>query len=242
MNVFFLQKETCKPQNKNMTSETSSTSQPPEKNSTPFKVSWNEIKIRIKEVLSFLPAYLKNPLEGIKHVPSWDWWTVIILEILLGAICGALSGVVSRHILAIFGGLIVEPITSLLVSVVVSGIMYYACLFLLKTELDFKRVFIVVVLAKLPAEILSVISPVAKPITLLGIVATTVLLIVGFTENFMLDKKKVSQIVGTLAGVLILFWFYSLVTEISSTRIKVQDYTPESLDQIHKELSEGENQ
>src|SRR5205085_439850 len=127
-------------------------------------------KLRAKEVLTYIPQYLKNPHEGIKRVPSWAWWTIILLEIILGAITGLLSGILSRHMLPILGGLIVGPIMNLIVSAVMSGLMYYACLFLLRTELDFKKVFIVVVSAKIPSQLLSLISPIASPTTLIAII------------------------------------------------------------------------
>lgn len=204
-----------------------------------FQLNWNEIKLRAKEVLYFMPHYLKNPHEGIKKVPSWDWWTIIILEVILGITTGVLSGLVSRHILAILGGLIVGPIMNLIVSAVVAGLMYYSSLFILKTELDFKKLFTVIVLAKIPSQLLSVVTPIAKPITLICIIMAAFLLIVGLVENFLLDKKKVTKIVGSLAGILILFWLYAVIIEATGSKIKVQEYTPESLDQISKEIGEA---
>ena len=207
-----------------------------------FKIDLSDLKIRFKEVTTYLPIFLKNPLESIKRVPNWDWWTIILLEIFIGAFCGVLSGVFSRHFLAIFGGLILGPIMNLLLAGILSGVMYYACLFVMKTELEFKKVFTVVVFAGIPAQLLSIISPIAKPITLICIIITCLTLVVGFVENFLLDKKKMTQIMGVIGGILIFCWLYSVLMEATSTRIKVQDYTPESLDQIHRELNDGLNE
>ncbi len=207
------------------------------------RFDWNDIKIRTREVILFLPRFLKNPYEGIKRVPNWDWWTIILLEILMGAACGILGGIVAHHIVAVLGGLFIGPIMNLIITGILSGILYYACLFILQTELDFKKVFIVVAIAKIPAQILSILAPLSHPInviSLLCIIVTAGLLIVGFTGNFFLDKKKMTKIVGTLAGVLVLCWLYSMIMDTTSARIKVQDYTPESLDQIHKELGESQ--
>lgn len=222
-----------------MTLETQNKKMTQTPNTNPLGFDWNELKSRFNEVRAFMPIFIKNPLEGIKRVPNWDWWTIILLEVIIGAVCGFLSGIVSRHFLAVFGGLIVGPIMNLFITAVISGIMYYAGLFILKTELDFKKIFIVVVFAELPAQVLSILSPIARPITLICIIVTSLMLIVGMVENFMLDKKKMTQIIGALGGLLVVFWIYSVAVEATSTRIKVQDYTPESLDQIHKELSEG---
>lgn len=200
------------------------------------EINWEDLKARAKEVIFFLPQFLKNPIEGMKRVPSWDWPTVIILEVLLTTVTSVLGGIVARHILAILGGLIVGPIMGLVLSFIIAGILYYCSLFILKTELEFRKVFVVVVLAKVPSQILGILSPLARPIVLVCIIFSALLLIVGMVENFMLDKKKVTQIVGTIAGLLIVYWIFGTIMDATTNHIKVQDYTPESLDQIHKEL------
>ncbi|MDZ4676168.1 MAG: YIP1 family protein [Oligoflexia bacterium] len=202
-------------------------------------LNWQDIKARIREVVFFLPQYLKNPVDGIKRVPSWDWTTVIILEVLISAACGLLGGIVARHILSVLGGIIVGPVMGLIMSVVLSGILYYAGLFILKTELEYKKIFIVVVLAQIPAQIIGVLSPISRAVTPFAILISALLITVGLVDNFMLEKKRVTKIVGTLTGIVLIFWIYSAVLDITRHRIKVQEYTPESLDQIHKELSEG---
>ena len=199
-------------------------------------LSWQDIKSRIREVSTYLPYFLKNPIEGMKRVPSWDWPTVLILEILIAAATSVLAGVVAKHWLSVLSGVILGPLMGLIISFILSGVLFYACLFVLKTELEFRKIFVVVVLAKVPSQILAILAPIARPITLVCFILTALLLVVGLVENFMLDRKKVSQIIGTIAGIVVLGWIYVTIMEATSTHIKVQDYTPESLDQIHKEI------
>jgi hypothetical protein len=212
--------------------------QPPPSHDSKFW-AWKNIKVRAKEIILFLPEYLRNPVEGIKHAPAWDWSTVLLLEILFSASTGLLTGIVARHFLAIIGGLILSPIVGVILSFIVSGLIHYTCLFLMKTEVEFKKVFIIVVLAKIPSQILGILVPLIKFIPLIGIIVTALLLIIGISDNFMLDRKKVSRIIGTIATITLLFWLYTIIIEVSSNHIKVQDYTPDSLDQIHKELNES---
>jgi len=214
--------------------------QPPNDHRPLFELNLDDINARIKELITFLPHFFKNPIEGIKHVPSWDWPTVIILESIVAAATSVLGGVVARHFLAILGGIFVGPIMGLLLSFIISGVIYYAVLFLMKTELEYRKVFIVVVLAKLPAHFLEIVAPLGRaPIHFLAIVITSSFLILGLVYNFMLERKKTFQIVSFLAGIALLMWAYTTVVDVTTKNIKVQDYTPESLDQIHKELNEG---
>jgi hypothetical protein len=200
--------------------------------------SWTDIKGRTLEILGFLPDFLKNPVEGIKRVPSWDWPTAILLEILLSIVTGVLAGIVSRSFIGVLFGLIVVPITGVILSFILAGLFYYGCLFIMKTQVEFRKIFIIVVLAKIPSQLLGILSPLINFVTLFSIIVTALLLIVGISENFMLERKKVSQIVGTVAGIAMLVWLYSTVVNVTSNRIKVQEYNNDSLDQIHKELSE----
>jgi hypothetical protein len=201
--------------------------------------NWADIKGRTREILSFLPLFLKNPVEGIKRVPSWDWPTVILLEILLSMATGFLAGIFSRNFLAVIFGLVAAPIMGVILSFILAGIFYYACLFVMRTEVEYKRVFVIVVLAKIPSQILGILYPLVNFITLFSIIVTALLLIVGLSENFMLERKKVSQVVGVIAGIAMIVWLYSTVINVTSNRIKIQEITPDSLNQIHKEMGES---
>jgi hypothetical protein len=204
-----------------------------------FKFTAADLKARVREIIVFLPQFLRRPVEGMKRVPSWDWPTALILEAGLAATTSVLRGFVDRSVYEIFGGLFVGPVRGIVISFILAGIFYYSCLFLLKTELEFRKIFVVVVLALVPSQILEILSPLAHPVTVIGVILSALLLIVGLVENFMLDKKKITQIVGTLAGAIILIWLYGAVMEATTNRIRVQDYTPESLDQIHRELEQN---
>jgi hypothetical protein len=124
------------------------------------RLNFQDLIVRAREIVFFLPTFLKNPLEQMKRVPSWDWPTVIILEILLSATTSVIGGILSRHWrwLAIVGGLIIGPLMGLIVSAFITAVLYYSCLFILKTELEIRKIFIVVVLAEIPWQILGILT------------------------------------------------------------------------------------
>src|SRR4051812_44985015 len=94
-------------------------------------LNWQDLKSRAREVFLFLPLFLKNPIEGIKRVPSWDWPTVLILEILIAAATSILGGIVAKHWLAVLGGVILGPVVGLVITFILAGLLYYAFLFIL---------------------------------------------------------------------------------------------------------------
>jgi hypothetical protein len=223
-----------------MTEQQDNQQGPPQDHRPFFELTLDDISARVRELLSFLPTFFKNPVETIKHVPSWDWPTVVILEVFVAAITAVLGGIVGRNFLAMLGGLFVGPIMGLLLSFITAGILYYAVLFAMKTEIEYRKVFIVVVLSKLLPHCVEVFAPLSRaPVHFAAIVLTAVFINLGLVYNFMLEKKKTFQIVGALTAMALLMWAYTTVVDVTTKNIKVQDYTPESLDQIHKELNEG---
>lgn len=204
-----------------------------------FGLTAEDLKNRLKEIAYFLPKYLRNPIEGIKKVPAWDWQTVVMLAILMSAASSVLSGFVSRSLLSIFFGFIVGPIMGLTINFLVASVIYCACLILLKAELDFRKIFTIIVLSIVPSQVLGILSPVFWPVIFLCIILSAVLLIVGLVENFMLDKRRIIQIVGSMTLVVLLFWSFTVFRDFSIKRSKPLDYTSESLEQIRKELDEG---
>lgn len=202
--------------------------------------NWEEFKARAFETFTFLKHFLKNPIEGIKRVPNWDWSTIIVFEILVGGATGIMNGIVSKSLLRLFGSIVISPIYGVVLGLAVAGLIYYAVMFLIQTQLEYKRVFIVVCIALVPGQILNILSPVFEPIGLISLGISCLMLIVGLAENFMLEKKRIAKIVITIAAVVALFWIFSfLQSSPLKKHVSKEDFTRESLSQLQKELSEG---
>ena len=204
------------------------------------RINFEEIGARVKDLLQYLPQYLKNPVAGIKRVPAWDWYTLLILQISASAAVSILTGVATRNLLQIFGGIILGPIYGLIFSFLISVILYYVFLFLMDTQLEFRKMYTVVILAGLPASIINILGAVLWPVSFIALAGFSWLLILGISENFLIDRKRVSKLVVPLVIISSLFIFFSVIKTLMSSRVQIQEYTPESLDQIHKELNEGQ--
>ncbi len=204
------------------------------------RITFEEISARIKDLIQYLPHYFKNPIAGIKRVPAWDWYTLLILQVCVSAIVSCLTGVVTANLLQIFGGLILGPIYGLLFSFLVTIILYYVFLFLMDTQLEFRKMYTVVVLAGLPASIINIFGSLIWPISLLALAGFSWLLILGISDNFLLDRKRVSKVILPMVILCSLVIFFSVIKTLTSSRVQIQEFTPESLDQIHKELNESQ--
>jgi len=213
--------------------------------STPkfIRIDWNDLKSRVFEVARYLPQFAKDPVTNIKHVPSWDWITVLILQVLVGAITGVAGGIVTFKIFSIFvTGLIGGPIFSLAFTFFAAGLFYYAFIFVEKIQLEFRKVYIMVVLSFIPFYLIGIFQGYFKPIVILGILATGYLLKQGFISNFLLEEQKTKKIVMAFTIVWALAVVLNYVEERTSSKFQIPDnYTPGSLDVIQKELDEKSN-
>lgn len=200
------------------------------------QIDWAYIQTRLINGLSHLAVFMKNPVEGIKKAPAWDWPTAVIVSSVVSAVTGILNGIVDGNILGIITGFILKPFYGVIISGIIAGVLYYACMFLLNATLEFKKLFIIVILAFVPGQILSILTPLFKPVHIAATMVTAYLTIVGLSDNFLLDRKRVTKIIGILAGAYILIFTLGYLQQLSHSPSKARGFSPETLDQIAREL------
>lgn len=195
---------------------------------------------KLNTVLSFLREFAKNPVQGMRQPPDWEWPVLLIFHAAFAAVCGALSGLISFKVAQFFSGLIVYPISTALMIAAATGFFYYTFLFLFQREMPIKKVATLVILANLPNTALYILSGYLPPVTLFGLFVTCLLLIVGLSEHSGVERKKIAQIVGGIFAIFLAFW---VINTISSSREKktIKDLTvPGSLDILEKEMRDSE--
>lgn len=192
---------------------------------------------QLKEVLEYLISYVKNPIHAMRKLPNWDWNTLLIVFTAAAATCGVIAGVVSFRISQIFVGLIFFPISACAGAMILSAFLYYTFLFLFRVEMSLRLLFTIVTLALLPFFALYTFSSLLEPLNLIGFAATGFMLIVGLSEHSHIERKKIIQLVLGLYVFYFLFWGINLVRwQNEKQKLKVP-VTPESYDQLKKELS-----
>lgn len=161
---------------------------------------------RAKEVYSYLKEYLPHPLEKIKTPPDWHWKTLIFTQVSLAVISGALSGIATFNIFGAISGMILMPLASLALAGVSSLLFYYIFQLFFGRTVEFRKLFTIIVLANIPFFIFQIASGFFKPIVLIGLGFSSILLIVGFVENFKLERKKVSRMIAIMYAAVVIVW------------------------------------
>ncbi len=203
---------------------------------TDSKWVWQEWKLRFFEAGKILLQFIKNPIEGMRHLPNWDWPFLLVCQAIAAAASGVAAGIVSGSVSRLFAGLIFVPISNALVTAVLAGFFYYTFSFVFQQPSTFQRIYVNLVFAQIPSLVLFAISPLLPPLALLGPAATGILLLVGFVDNLGLDRRRITRLLLGMYAVFVVFWILNTISQRRSVEAFRDRATPESLDILEKEM------
>ncbi|NJM10453.1 MAG: hypothetical protein HC883_06295, partial [Bdellovibrionaceae bacterium] len=84
-------------------------------------INWTLIREKLKKAVLTLPHFFKNPVQGMRTLPDWDWPTMLLLQGAFAAACAVIANVLDRDIVGIVTGLVIAPISSIVVVAVITG-------------------------------------------------------------------------------------------------------------------------
>ena len=174
-------------------------------------VTGSSIKNQLIADFQFILEFLKNPAQNISHLPTWSWKKTVVINILISIVAGTLNGLIPPNIYNIAFGLIFMPLITLILTHILSGFFYYYFQVFEKRTVDFLNLLRMVVLANVPYLILHSLTSLLPPLTLLGLAFSALLLIVGLTESFSLDKKRAIKLVSVLYIMVFVVWLWEKI-------------------------------
>jgi len=201
------------------------------------KINWPQIRLKLREAVLVLPHFCKNPVAGMQNLPHWDWPTILILQGAFAAGCSVVTNILERDLLGVVFGLVLAPLAIYLVTAIGSAIFLYTFLFWFQRELPFQRIYLHLVFAAIPTQIVAIISGMIPPVLLIGAAASLLLLFVGFNHNFQLERPKLKKLLVGLMALYFAFWMVHILRVSSRQELRRLKATPESLDILEKELS-----
>lgn len=168
--------------------------------------------VPIRTIVQYLIDFVKNPVQSISLLPDWNWTSLFLLQIVLAVLSGALAGLIKLAFFAVAFGIIIMPVVSTIAALLLALFLYYYFQFFEKRTEDFRRIFTLVILSSLPFYIFQILSEYFAPVTLIGFAFTSLLAVVGLTENFNVTKKRAYQLVGFLSTVVVVAWILNRLT------------------------------
>lgn len=164
-----------------------------------------------KEVIQYILNYLRHPIEKIKSLPDWNWPLLIMTLVTLSIISGVVTGLVPPNFFRIMGGIIVSPIVGVVTTFIGSLFIYYYFQVFEKRTCSLRKIFTLLLFANIPFFIFQVGSELLPPITLVGFAFTAMLMAVGLTENFQMDKRRALRLVTILFAIVFLIWLWNRI-------------------------------
>jgi hypothetical protein len=150
--------------------------------------------------------FLKHPVVGIARLPDWSWARLFWTQFCCAAIAGLLAGVTKVNIFGVIGGLILTPMISTMMVCLLTALLYYYFQVFEKRTAPPLKLFTLGVFSSLPFFIFQILSGLVPPVTLIGFAFSSVLLSVGLTENFMIEKRRAMRLAAVLFGIVVLLW------------------------------------
>jgi hypothetical protein len=166
---------------------------------------------KIKRVAIFVFDYLRHPIEKIKNLPDWNWLTLITTLICTTMFSGILTGLVPPNFFRIIGGIIISPLVGVVATTLGALFIYYYFQVYEKRTCSFRKIFTLLVFANIPFFVFQVGSEIIPPITLVGFAFTAMLMAVGLTENFQMDKKHSLRLVSILLAIVFILWLWNRI-------------------------------
>ena len=170
----------------------------------------------LRELPRVLIQILKDPLGTVRRPLDFSWPLIIVILAAAALVSGAVAGTIAHSIADFLVGVFVFPITSVIAAFVFGFFIYYFFSLFRSTFLDFRRLMSLVCLAVVPYFLFHSISSYLPPIDLLGFAFTCVLLIVGLVEQFGLERRLCSKLVGAMGVLFFVVWMVSQIRNVST--------------------------
>ncbi|MGZ3774843.1 MAG: Yip1 family protein [Pseudobdellovibrionaceae bacterium] len=164
-----------------------------------------------KEILNYLLTYLRHPIEKIKTLPNWNWTILLLTTVVISMGSGVLSGLIPPNFFRIMGGLIISPVVGVVTTSIGSLFVYYYFQVFEKRTCSLRKIFTLILFANVPFFIFQILSELLPPITLAGFAFTALLLAVGLTENFQMEKRRALRLVTILFAIVFIIWLWNRI-------------------------------
>lgn len=162
--------------------------------------------IDLKSIIFYLVEFAKHPIKKITEIPDWSWASLVLVQVCISIISGALAGLLKLNLYRVAFGIFLMPIVSTVATLLMSAFIYYYFQFFEQRTESFKKIFSLVIVASIPFYLFQIFSEYMSAISLIGFGFTSALMVVGLNEVFRVEKKRCYQIIGLLFALVLFTW------------------------------------
>ncbi|MBX2989247.1 MAG: YIP1 family protein [Bdellovibrionaceae bacterium] len=166
----------------------------------------------IRESIETLKVFFRHPLEEVARLPDWSWKRTFFTLATIAALSGFLAGLFPPGVWKLLQGLILFPILVTVMSSLLASFLYYYFQIFERRTVSFARLFTLVAFSLFPFFLFHIASSFFPPSDLFGLAMMAILLVVGLTENFGLEKKRSLRLIIVVFGLLFALWLMERVS------------------------------
>lgn len=167
---------------------------------------FSNLHYKTQKSIVFLLWFFQNPVQHIKRLPKWSLRNILLVHFIFSIISGALAGLISLKFWNILFGVLAFPFISMTLTFVLSAFIYYYFQVFEKRSIPFLSLFTLAVFANFPFFVFHVAAHYLSIISIIGLLFTGFLLIVGLVENFNMEKRRAVRLVGVMWILIFLVW------------------------------------
>lgn len=171
-----------------------------------------------REAIDYLKRFVVHPSTEIARLPQWTLPRLLLVHALLALLSGVLAGLVPPSFWRILQGLILFPVLVSVLGALLSAFFYYYFQLFERRTVSFLKLLTLVYFANWPFFLFHIPAAYFPPSDLLGLAMSAMLLMIGLSENFQLEKKRSVRLVGALFALLFLLWLAEKVSNSLRSR------------------------
>lgn len=171
------------------------------------------------DVPQTLKSFFKHPIEEIAHLPDWSWKKTLVVQALCGAASGLAAGLFPPSIWRILQGGLLFPILVTVMGALLACFFYYYFQIFERRTVSYIQLLRLIFFANLPYFLFHIPSAIFGPADVFGLGMAAMLLVVGLSENFQLEKRRSIRLMGIVFGLLFLLWLGEKFSALQRERI-----------------------
>lgn len=181
-----------------------------------------------RETLQTLKDFFRHPMQEIQRLPSWPLGRVLAVQFICAAISGLCAGLFPPSLWKFLNGIILFPILVTMISLLLSCFFYYSFQIFERRTVSFVKLSNLVFFATLPYFLFHIPSTLFPPSDIFGLGMEAMLLAMGLTENFQLEKRRSLRLIGVVFGILFFLWLAEKVSSLQRERLpdSIEDARP----------------
>lgn len=173
-------------------------------------------QVVIQDTVHTLRSFFRHPLEEVARIPDWSIQRTLLTQASLAAFSGMLAGLFPPGMWRIIQGMILFPFLVTVMGALFATFFYYYFQIFERRTVSYAKLLTLIAFCSFPFFLFHVASALFPPSDLFGLGMMSILLVIGLTENFALEKRRSIRLIGVVFGLLFVIW---LAERISYSRL-----------------------